>query len=88
MKFRKLDGIPISKLKEKYAVLIFQDKKDFQEEMLEAKETIFFDNKKAYLIKGNSCFVIFFDEPQFLDEWRNEYGEYKESESVKYSKTR
>jgi hypothetical protein len=68
-KFVKVDGLPISRLKDNYVVLVLQSTHEFEQLVFDSKEPIFFDYQKAYCIKGKNCFIFFHDGPRFIDVW-------------------
>ena len=55
----KVEGLPISKLKDKYVVLILKSKTEFEQLVQNSMEPVFSDNQKAYCIQGKNCFVFF-----------------------------
>lgn len=73
MNFLKVTGLPISKLKEQYLVLILQSKAEFEQLLLGSKQPIFVDDQKAYSINGKNCFVFFHNGSGFVNEWVNGY---------------
>lgn len=58
MNIVKVDGLPISRLKETYLVIIVQSKKEF-EGLLNSQTPAFLDDQKIYSIQDKTCYVFF-----------------------------
>lgn len=55
----KVDGLPISKLKENYIVLVIQHESEFHAILQSHVGPVFIDDQKAYAIQDRHCFVYF-----------------------------
>lgn len=76
MRVIKVEGMPVSKLKEQYVVLVIQSEREFQQLMLESSGTVFFDQQKAYSIIGKTCYVLFHGgKSDFFNEWVSKSAE-------------
>jgi len=60
MNLTKVTGLPISKLRAKYLVLILDNFNDFLSKYNQSDILVYFDEQKLYFFKDNICFVYFF----------------------------
>ena len=60
MNLTRVTGLPLSKLREKYLVLILDNVNDFLSKYNQSDILVYFDEQKLYFFKDNICFVYFF----------------------------
>jgi len=71
MNMVKVDGLPISRLKENFVVIVLQSEREFEQLTIDSKEPIFVDDQKAYSVNGKKCYVFFHPGKEFVNKWVN-----------------
>ena len=74
MNVMKVAAMPIDKLKNDYLVLIFESLSDFHSVTTDGPDPVFYDDQKAYCIRGRNAFVLFHGGKKDFFRWADQFS--------------